>query len=111
MDQPIRPPDILATPVPLNGLVGTARSIALAAEGLGYDVKAARGLGRRIPRVAGQQASRQALTIVTGVRGGFGFKARHTDADGWDVRLRRPGWPDLDSSIAGLRLLLKAQAT
>lgn len=103
--------DIEAIEVPVETLAGTAASIAKQALGLGYRVRAARALGTRLPRVTGQALVRQQLTIVTAVRGPVGFKARHTEADGWDVRLRRPGWPDIDSSIAGIRLLMKAQAT
>lgn len=104
-------PDVLATEVAIESLASTARSIATQAADLGYRVTAARALGPRLPKVVGQDVVRQSLTIVTGVRGEFGFKARYGSVDGWDVRIRRPGWPDLESSVAGLRLLLKAQGT
>jgi hypothetical protein len=103
------PPDVLATAVPLASLTGTAKGLVQAAERAGYDVRAKRALGPRIPKRVNDPVVRQASLAVLGVMGAWSFLAVHGDVDGWDVTLQRPGWPVEVANIRRLRTLFAAQ--
>lgn len=75
-------------------LTGTGKSIGLAAVKAGWDVRA---------------ATTYRSVHLAGTRDGWAFSARQTTSAGWDVRIQRPGWPMLPSSVTELRAMFKAQ--
>jgi hypothetical protein len=95
--------------VEAGSLVGTAGTIARAAAAAGYTVRATRSIGWRVPRVTGQEVVRQAAVTVSGTMGGWGFRAQHTERDGWDVIQHRPGWPPASGNTVTLLAVLRAQ--
>jgi hypothetical protein len=81
--------------LPLEHLDGTAKSLASAAIGAGYSVTA--------------QRNDFGSVRLTGTMHGWAFSAILRASGGWDVALRRPGWPDLVSDVTALRATFKAQ--
>jgi hypothetical protein len=102
-------PDIVAIGVDISSLEGTARSIAEAAQRAGWDVRASRALGPRIPRTPNQPVERTASVAVIGTMLDWRFTAVHTDRDGWDVVIVKPGWPPMPGNVTTLRAMLRAQ--
>lgn len=102
-------PDVAGIEVPSETLTGAARTIARAAAAAGYTVRATRSIGWRVPRVTGQEVARQAAVTVSGTMGGWGFRAQHTERDGWDVIQHRPGWPPASGNTVTLLAVLRAQ--
>lgn len=103
------PPDVLATEVPLASLTGTAKGLAALAERAGYTVRATRALGPRIPKRVNDPVERVASLALTGEADGWRFAAVVNAKDGWEVLLKRPGWPvDVTNTVA-LRKALTAQ--
>lgn len=100
---------MLATDVDPDGLTGTAGGLVRAARLAGYDVRARRALGPRIPKRVNDSVVRQGSLAVLGASGDWSFFAVLADVDGWDVVIRRPGWPTLPANVTTLRATLAAQ--
>lgn len=109
MDRTLPPPDVLATEADEASLAGTAKGLAAAARRAGYTVRITRALGPRIPRQPQQDIERVPSLALVGAMHGWRFSAIHTERDGWDVTLHRPGWPPEVANVTRLRTLFAAQ--
>lgn len=99
MDRQLARPSLPIEEIGPDELTGTAKSLASAATRAGYTVRA----------VTMVEDDGERSVALGGRMHDWGFTARWSARRGWEVRIRRPGWPEQAGNVVALRSMFTAQ--
>lgn len=99
MDRQLVRPSVPTEERAIDELESTAKSLALAARKAGY----------RVVAVVSESDDGSEVVTVGGRMFDWGFTARWRARRGWEVRIRRPGWPEQAGNVVALRSMFTAQ--